>query len=167
MFVLVDASRWLTPGQPMSCGEETGRPDAPAMLVLGSGAHPPCLLLRSGHLEGVDTRLDAWLAETAARVADARMRYAALTPRERQALPLITDGLLNKQAAAAMGISEATLQIHRKRVMDKMGARSFAELVRLADLLGLSSDAKRTTPPRALPGRAAGPRSRRARVRAA
>jgi FixJ family two-component response regulator len=58
--------------------------------------------------------------------------YSALTPREREVLPLIVSGLLNKQAAAELGISEITLQIHRSKVMQKMGAKSFAELVRIA-----------------------------------
>jgi len=59
-------------------------------------------------------------------------RYALLTPRESQVLPLIVSGLLNKQAAAELGISEVTLQIHRSRIMQKMEAGSFADLVRMA-----------------------------------
>lgn len=62
-------------------------------------------------------------------------RYERLTPREREALPLIVSGLLNKQAAAEMGISDVTMQIHRGKIMQKMDASSFAELVRLADRL--------------------------------
>ncbi|HEX8266072.1 MAG TPA: response regulator [Pyrinomonadaceae bacterium] len=58
--------------------------------------------------------------------------YSALTPREREVLPLIVSGLLNKQAAAELGISEITVQIHRSKIMQKMGAKSFAELVRIA-----------------------------------
>jgi FixJ family two-component response regulator len=65
-------------------------------------------------------------------------RYASLTPRESQVLPLIASGLLNKQAAAELGISEVTLQIHRSRVMQKMGAGSFAELVRMAAQLQIA-----------------------------
>lgn len=59
-------------------------------------------------------------------------RLSTLTPREREVLPLIVSGLLNKQAAAELGISEVTLQIHRGRLMRKMGAGSFADLVRMA-----------------------------------
>jgi len=62
-------------------------------------------------------------------------RYAALTPRERDVLPLVTSGLLNKQAAAELGISEVTLQLHRRNVMQKMGAASLADLVRMAERL--------------------------------
>jgi FixJ family two-component response regulator len=62
-------------------------------------------------------------------------RFASLTPREREVLPLVVSGLLNKQAAAHLGISEITYQIHRTNVLRKMEAQSFAELVRMADAL--------------------------------
>ena len=64
-----------------------------------------------------------------------RQRYRDLTPREREVLPLVVSGLLNKQAAAALGISEVTLQIHRRNVMAKMAAPSLADLVRIAGRL--------------------------------
>lgn len=67
-----------------------------------------------------------------------RQRYGELTPREREVLPLVVSGLLNKQAAAELGISEVTLQIHRRNVMHKMRAGSLAELVRLAEKLEIS-----------------------------
>ena len=70
-------------------------------------------------------------------------RYASLTPRESQVLPLIVSGLLNKQAAAELGISEVTLQIHRSRVMQKMGAGSFAELVRMAGQLPIAIERRK------------------------
>jgi FixJ family two-component response regulator len=70
-------------------------------------------------------------------------RYASLTPRESQVLPLIVSGLLNKQAAAELGISEVTLQIHRSRVMQKMGAGSFAELVRMAGQLQIAIERRK------------------------
>jgi len=62
-------------------------------------------------------------------------RYSLLTPREREVLPLVVGGLLNKQAAAHLGISEITLQIHRTNVMRKMEARTFVDLVRMASTL--------------------------------
>jgi FixJ family two-component response regulator len=65
-------------------------------------------------------------------------RYSSLTPRERQVLPLIVSGLLNKQSAAELGISEVTLQIHRSRIMQKMAAQSFADLVRMAGRLNIA-----------------------------
>jgi FixJ family two-component response regulator len=64
-------------------------------------------------------------------------RYSALTPRERSVLPLIVSGLLNKQAAAELGISEVTLQIHRSHVMRKMAADSLSDLVRMSAKLGI------------------------------
>jgi FixJ family two-component response regulator len=75
-----------------------------------------------------------------ARDAGARLqqRYSSLTPRETQVLPLIVSGLLNKQAAAELGISEVTLQIHRSRIMQKMAAESFADLVRMAGQLHIA-----------------------------
>jgi FixJ family two-component response regulator len=59
-------------------------------------------------------------------------RYESLTPREREVLPLLARGLLNKQAAFELGITEYTVQIHRGHIMRKMEADSFATLVKLA-----------------------------------
>ena len=64
-----------------------------------------------------------------------KQRYHELSPRERDVLPLVVSGLLNKQAAAELGISEVTLQIHRRNVMHKMAASSLADLVRIAERL--------------------------------
>lgn len=68
-------------------------------------------------------------------LAALRERYEALTPRERDVLPLVVSGLLNKQAAAELGISEVTLQVHRRNVMQKMAAASLADLVRMTEKL--------------------------------
>jgi FixJ family two-component response regulator len=70
-----------------------------------------------------------------AELAELRQRLMSLTPRESQVLPLIVSGLLNKQAAAELGISEVTIQIHRGKIMNKMQAGSLAELVRMAGML--------------------------------
>ena len=64
-------------------------------------------------------------------------RYESLTPREREVLPLLVNGLLNKQAAFELGITEYTVQIHRGHIMRKMEADSFATLVKLAGKLNL------------------------------
>lgn len=64
-------------------------------------------------------------------------RYSSLTPRERTVLPLVVSGLLNKQAAAELGISEVTLQTHRSHIMRKMAADSLSDLVRMSAKLGI------------------------------
>jgi len=66
-----------------------------------------------------------------------KQKLSLLTPREREVLPLVAGGLLNKQAASILGISQVTLQIHRGQIMRKMVAASFAELVLMAAQLGL------------------------------
>lgn len=70
-----------------------------------------------------------------AELAKLQQRFSGLTPREREVLPLVAGGLLNKQAAAQLGISEVTLQIHRSKIMQKMEAASLADLVRIAEKL--------------------------------
>ena len=69
-------------------------------------------------------------------------RYSRLTPRERQVFALVNSGLLNKQVAADLGITERTTKVHRARVMEKMKAGSLAELVRMAERLGLDKNAE-------------------------
>jgi FixJ family two-component response regulator len=71
--------------------------------------------------------------------ADLRAHFALLTPREREVMTLVTSGLMNKQAAAKIGLSEITVKIHRGHVMKKMAARSLADLVRMAEILELHS----------------------------
>jgi FixJ family two-component response regulator len=78
--------------------------------------------------------------DTRARQADMaslRNRVSRLTPRERQVLPFLVMGYLNKQVAATLGITEVTVQIHRGRIMRKMAASSFADLVRMCGLIGI------------------------------
>jgi RNA polymerase sigma factor (sigma-70 family) len=66
-----------------------------------------------------------------------RQRFALLTPREREVMERVVAGLLNKQIGAELGTSETTVKIHRHQVMEKMGAGSLPELVRMADRLGI------------------------------
>jgi FixJ family two-component response regulator len=72
-------------------------------------------------------------------MAELRARFDALTPRERDVCGLVVTGLPNKQVAAALGTSEITIKRHRAQVMHKMRVTSLAELVRIADQLGLPS----------------------------
>lgn len=82
-------------------------------------------------------------AETATR-DDIRAQYETLTAREREVMGHVTAGLMNKQVAALIGLSEITVKIHRGNVMRKMGVRSLADLVRKAEALGVSQT-RRTT----------------------
>lgn len=72
-------------------------------------------------------------------MAALRKRLETLTPREKQVLPLVVSGLLNKQIAAEIGISEAAAKVHRSQLMRKLGAPSVATLVRMALKLGIPS----------------------------
>jgi FixJ family two-component response regulator len=80
-------------------------------------------------------RQDRGSRQEAAEHAKLVARFESLTPREREVLPLLVNGLLNKQAAFELGIAEYTVQIHRGHIMRKMEADSFATLVKLADKL--------------------------------
>ena len=72
-----------------------------------------------------------------AEVAILRERLESLTPREREVLPLVVSGRLNKQVAAELGTTEATIKVHRSQLMRKMGADSLPELVRMAEKIGI------------------------------
>jgi FixJ family two-component response regulator len=74
--------------------------------------------------------------EQRAEVEELRSRYRLLTPRERDVMALVVTGLLNKQIAAELGTSEASVKVHRQHVMEKMRAGSLAALVRMADRIG-------------------------------
>jgi FixJ family two-component response regulator len=69
--------------------------------------------------------------------SDLRLRFERLTPREQEVMACVTGGLMNKQVAAEIGITENTVKVHRGNVTRKMGAKSLAELVRMADVLGI------------------------------
>jgi len=72
-----------------------------------------------------------------ARLAALRAQYETLTPREREVMAHVVAGLMNKQVAGLIGLSEITVKIHRGNVMRKMGVRSLADLVRKAEALGI------------------------------
>jgi FixJ family two-component response regulator len=74
-------------------------------------------------------------------IGSLRARYEALTAREREVLALVAAGLLNKIIADRLGIQETTIKVHRGRAMEKMGAASLADLVRMSERLGLAPGA--------------------------
>jgi FixJ family two-component response regulator len=75
-----------------------------------------------------------------------RISFASLSPRERQVMTLVTAGKLNKQVAADLGLSEVTVKVHRSAAMRKMGTRTLADLVRIADRLKASGSLATESP---------------------
>ena len=85
--------------------------------------------------------LDREARQKRSDMAELQSHYSLLTPREREVLPFVVAGYANKQTAADLGTSEITIGVHRGQIMRKMGARSLAELVRMADKLGITRGA--------------------------
>jgi FixJ family two-component response regulator len=73
-------------------------------------------------------------------LADLKTNFESLTPREREIMALVASGLMNKQVAAQIDLSEITVKVHRSHIMKKMGAKSLADLVRMAEALGVKPD---------------------------
>jgi FixJ family two-component response regulator len=88
--------------------------------------------------------LDRHHRRQAAEVAELRARYAAMTPRERELMPLVASGMLNKQIAAKLQLSEVTVKAHRAQIMQKLEVYSLAELVRAADRLATEGQTGRS-----------------------
>lgn len=128
------------------------RPEMPIIFITGYGDVPMTVrAMKAGAVEfltkplGEDVLLDA--VEKAiehSRIAneqqsgqrDLEARHASLSPREKQVMALVVSGLLNKQVGYELGISEITVKAHRGRVMEKMKAKSFADLVKMSASLG-------------------------------
>ncbi|MEM5458823.1 response regulator [Paraburkholderia phytofirmans] len=122
----------------------TGRGDVPsAVLAMKSGAVD--FLTKPLDEDALIRAVEAALAtahvlrKEAQEAAMLQALYRSLTPREQELLPLLASGLLNKQAAAVLGIAEYTVQVHRGNIMRKMQAGSFATLVRQASKLQLET----------------------------
>jgi FixJ family two-component response regulator len=118
----------------------TGRGDIPlAVSAMKEGASDFFTKPVDGTslLSAVERALQQNLANRREALEYARLvaRYESLTSRERELLPLLASGLLNKQVAFELGITEYTVQFHRGHIMRKMQADSFADLVRMADKL--------------------------------
>jgi FixJ family two-component response regulator len=130
------------------------RADMPIIFVTGCGDVPMTVqAMKAGALEFFTKPFDDQVLLNAIRYAIERSRaalseaagmqsirahFASLSPREREVMELVVCGLLNKQVGAELGISELTVKVHRRQVMRKMEARSFAELIRMAGRLHLS-----------------------------
>ncbi|GGD26328.1 response regulator transcription factor [Aureimonas glaciei] len=128
----------------------------PVVLITGHGDIPMTVRgMRAGAIDflpkpfGDDQLLDAVGAAVEAdrlrRTEDAgnavfRASYDRLTPRERDVMGLVVTGLMNKQVAARLELSEITVKIHRGNVMRKMDAQSLADLVRMAEVLGVRDE---------------------------
>ena len=122
----------------------TGRGDIPSTVRAMKGGAVDFLTKpvdEEALLASIERALRQDRASRQKAVEHARLvaRYESLTPREREVLPLLAGGLLNKQAAFELGITEYTVQIHRGHIMRKMEADSFATLVKLAGKLKLGT----------------------------
>jgi FixJ family two-component response regulator len=133
--------------------EIAGEQAPPIVFVTGHGDVPSSVrAMKAGAIEfllkpfdnqellrSVDAAIlqDRETRQKRTELAELRRRYALLTPRERDVLPFVVSGLLNKQTAAELGTSEITIQVHRGQIMRKMAASSLAELVKMAGKLGI------------------------------
>ena len=134
--------------------KQLGQEGGPPIVFISGHADVPSSVraMKGGAIEFLTKPLDLEALFTAIRsafdkdreerrrkadLAELKSRWALLSPRERDVLPLVVSGLLNKQSAGILGITEVTLQIHRGQIMRKMAATSFAELVRMAGALGI------------------------------
>lgn len=125
--------------------------DAPVILITGHGDVPMATqALKAGGMDFIQKPIDdrvllASIAEgmqrarerkeRAARVKDLAKRFQSLTEREQEVMTLVVAGASNKAVAAELGISPRTVEVYRKRVMDKMQARTLPDLVRIAETL--------------------------------
>jgi FixJ family two-component response regulator len=127
----------------------TGRGDVPSTVLAMKGGAVDFLtkpLDEDAFIHAVDAALARArvLRKESENAAALRALYQSLTPREQELLPLLASGLLNKQAAAVLGITEYTVQVHRGNIMKKMQADSFATLVKQASKLQLETPSTTT-----------------------
>jgi FixJ family two-component response regulator len=127
--------------------------DIPIIFITGYGDIPMSVrAMRAGAVEfltkpvrgqdlldavGIALERDRARRERDGKLNDLKSRYSTLSDRERQVLQFVTGGLLNKQIAAEMGLSEVTVKVHRHNMMKKLSARSVPDLVKMAEALGV------------------------------
>src|SRR3954471_7304330 len=132
---------------------QTGQPHPQIVFITGHGGIPKSVrAMKAGAVDFLTKPLnesdlirairaaitqDRTARQERTELVELHRRLTCLTPREREVLPLVVSGLLNKQAAAELGISEITIQIHRSKVMQKMQATSLADRVRIAEKLNI------------------------------
>jgi RNA polymerase sigma factor (sigma-70 family) len=128
--------------------------DVPIIFITGHGDIPMSVkAMKAGAVEfltkplreqdlldavGIALDRDRARRELQMQTQSLRSRYEALSDRERQIMSLVCAGMMNKQVAAEIGLSEVTVKVHRHNLMKKLDARSFADLVRMADALRIS-----------------------------
>jgi len=132
--------------------------DIPIIFITGYGDIPMSVrAMRAGAVEfltkpvrgqdlldavGIALERDRARRERDGKLNDLKARYGTLSERERQVLQFVTEGLLNKQIAGQMGLSEVTVKVHRHNMMKKLGARSVPDLVKMAEALGIGHDGR-------------------------
>lgn len=130
--------------------------DLPVVLITGHGDIPMTVRgMRAGAIDflpkpfddeqllgavTIAVEADRERRAVSAGIAELRAAYGQLTPREREVMSLVVTGLMNKQVAAWLDLSEITVKIHRGNVMRKMAAQSLADLVRMAEQLGVRDE---------------------------
>jgi FixJ family two-component response regulator len=136
-------------------GRLSGTPPAPPVILLSAYGGVPSTVraMKDGAVDFLEKPVQAPELLDAVRravvrsrerileqqqLADLRARYATLSVREAQVLTLVISGLLNKQVASRLGISEKTVKVHRAHLVEKMGAQSLPDLVRIAGRLGIA-----------------------------
>jgi FixJ family two-component response regulator len=138
--------------------ELAGREAPPIVFITGHGDVPSSVrAMKAGAIEFLSKpfgeqellqaihaalSMDATARHKRSELAQLRESYSLLTPREREVLPFVVAGFANKETGAELGTSEITIGVHRGQIMRKMSARSLAELVRMADKLGIPHTAR-------------------------
>jgi FixJ family two-component response regulator len=136
----------------------SARIDIPIIFITGYGDIPMSVrAMRAGAVEfltkpvrgqdlldavGIALERDRARRERDGKLNDLKARFGTLSDRERQVLQFVTDGLLNKQIAGQMGLSEVTVKVHRHNMMKKLGARSVPDLVKMAEALGVGHEGR-------------------------